>query len=158
MRHQEGRKHASSQVKDNLSQLKTYHQLLWNLPATLQPTGHLKAGKAKWHYLHFTKMTDAQWDWDHPPGWVCDGGYRGPDPKAPYLSSPLLTTSCFFCISTKLWIIRPFYIAFGQSRCRLYINLIHSSLFFSWFFFILEKSFPSEQKLGTRQGSKAFEN
>ena len=130
VRHLEGRKHARSQVKCNLSQLKTYHQLLWNLPATLKPTAHLQAGKAKWHYLHFTKLTDVQWDWDHPPGLACDGGYRGPDPKAPYLSSPLLSTSCFFCISTKRWIIRPFYIAFGQSRCRLYINLIHSSYFF----------------------------
>lgn len=69
VRHREGRKHARSQVKRNLSQLKTYHQLLWNLPATLKPTGHLQAGKAKWHYLHFTKLTDVQWDWDHPLAW-----------------------------------------------------------------------------------------
>lgn len=115
---------------------------------------HLQSGKAKWHYLHFTKMTDAQRDWDHPPGLVCDGGYRGPDPKAPYLSSPLLTASCFLCISTKLWVIRLFYIAFGQSRYRLYINLIHLRLFFSWFFFILEKSFPRNRSLAQGRGAK----
>ena len=99
-------------------------------------------------------MTDAQWDWDHPPGLVCDGGYRGPDPKAPYLSSPLLTASCFLCITTKLWVIGLFYIAFGQPRCRLYINLIHLRLFFCWFFFILEKSIPRNRSLAQGRGAK----